>query len=144
MISETRKNAEIKRDIINISQKELQQAYEKRESDLYFTYDVRDKQVKKELSYNFYIYTKEDEERNALNHAMLPGILAQVDSILSSFIKCNPKYIKRVKMAIQLNPNIAQLLLEKLIKIMENYDKKQIAPVIYYAMKEDFNIQSKN
>lgn len=132
-----------KNRVIDVAQKELQTAYLNENSDLYFTYNLKDKEGKKEISYNFYIHTRDDEESNALNYTTLPQIIARINSILTSYIKRNTPYIRRVVSAVQINPSIAQSLLEKLLKISEKYDRKEIAPVIYYVFNEDFGISSK-
>lgn len=132
-----------KNRVIDVAQKELQTAYSNGDSDLYFTYSLKDKEGKKEISYNFYIHIKDDEESNALNYTTLPQIITRINSILTTYIKRNTPYIRRVVSAVQINPSIAQPLLEKLLKISERYDRKEIAPVIYYVLNEDFDISSK-
>ena len=67
--------------------------------------------------------------------------IARIQSILTSFFARDKKYITRVVQAVQLRPDIAMELVEKLDKKVMDYDRKDIPPIIRYALNEDYGIE---
>lgn len=56
-------SSNFKTKVLDVAQKELKEAYDKGQSDLYFDYQVKDKQGRKILSWFFFIHTKEEEQK---------------------------------------------------------------------------------
>lgn len=60
-------NVKNKRDILEVAQKELETVFNEGQSDLYFTYRIKDKDGRKILSYWFDIHTRQTEEQKRLD-----------------------------------------------------------------------------
>lgn len=131
-------SADFKRFVLDVAQKELKEAYEKGQSDLYFDYQVKDKQGRKILSWFFFIHTKEDETN--VDYKTVNACLQRINSILNSFFARDKKFIKRVLTAVQLRPDIALELVEKMDKKVMDYTAKDIPPILRYVLREDYGI----
>ena len=101
--------------------------------ELWFEYAVKDTNKRKVLSYFFFVHTKEDEQRK-VDYQSVNTCLQRISSILSVFFPRDKKYIKRVIQEVQLRPDIAIELVEKLDKKVMDYDKKEIPPIIRYVL----------
>ena len=66
--------------------------------------------------------------------------IRQIHNILTTFFPRDSKYIKRVIAAVNLRPDIAMELTEKMQKKVNDYSRKEIAPIIRYVLREDYNI----
>ena len=131
----------IKRDILDVAQKELKTLFDIGQSDLYFTYRVKDTEKRKILSYWFDIHTKETEEQKRLNFENTQAQIRRILEICRTFIKRDEKYLKRLETALYLNPDNARDILEKLDKKINDYSRKEIPPIIRYVLREDFGIK---
>lgn len=131
--------AHLRQRVIDVAQKELQEAYNKGECDLWFDYRVKDTHGRRILSFFFEIHTKESENSINYNDAML--VLKRVNDILSSFIKNDKKFISRVITAIQLSPSIGQELLHKLNTKINEYRREDCPAIIRFVLREDFGIE---
>jgi plasmid replication initiation protein len=133
--------AEIKRSILDVAQKELQELFEAGQSDLYFTYRVKDSNKRKILSYWFDIHTLETEEEKKVHFETTQKQIARIMEICGTFIKRDERYLKRVLNHLQLYPNLAAEVLEKLHTKVNNYSRKELAPIIRYVLREDYGIK---
>lgn len=133
--------ANIKRKILEVAQKELQTLFEEGQSDIYFTYRVKDSKGKKILSFWFDLHTKETEEQKRIEFATTQTQIRRILEICRAFIKNDEKYIKRIENALNYNPSIVQEVLEKMHKKLNNYSKKEIAPILRYILQEDYGIK---
>ena len=131
-------SADFKKKVIDIARNELKDAYDKGQCDLYFDYQVKEKQGRKILSWFFFIHTREEEQTT--DYKTVNDCIRQVYNILTTFFPRDKKYIKRVTDAIALRPDIAMELTDKLQKKVNDYSRKEIAPIIRYVLREDYNI----
>lgn len=131
-------SADFKKKVLDVAQKELKEAYDKGQADLYFDYQVKDKQGRKVLSWLFSIHTKEDEQK--VDYRVVGECVRQIHSILTTFFSRDSKYVKRVIAAVNLRPDIAMELTGKMQKKVNDYSRKEIAPIIRYVLREDYNI----
>lgn len=131
--------AQLKRDILEVAQKELQTLYEKGQCDLYFTYRTKDTQGRKILSYYFDIHTK--ESLSEIDYMTTEAQIRRILEIITAFIKNDKKYYKRVQTALQLTPNVTSEVLEKLNKKVLDYKKEDLALIIRYVFHEDYGIK---
>jgi len=132
---------ELKRKVLEVAQKELQNLFELGQSDLYFTYRPKETNKRKIVSFFFDIVTKQTEEQIKLDFQNTQAQIARILSISKEFIKKDAKYITRIQNALMLNPNNALDVLEKLNKIVNNYSKEDIPRLIHFVLKEDFDIK---
>jgi plasmid replication initiation protein len=131
-------SADFKAKVLEVARKELKDAYDRGQCDLYFDYQVKDKQGRKILSWFFFIHTKEEE--NTTDYKTVAECLQRINNILIAFFSRDKKYIKRVITAVQLRPDIALELVEKMDKKVLDYSRKEVAPIIRYVLREDYNI----
>ncbi|MGL5312076.1 MAG: replication initiation protein [Peptostreptococcaceae bacterium] len=132
--------AHFKQKVLDVAQKEIKDLYDKGQCDLWFDYAVKDTEKRKVLSYFFFVHTKE-EEQTKVDYQSVNTCLQRIMTILGVFFPRDKKYIKRVIQEVQLRPDIAMELLEKLDKKVMNYDKKEIAPIIRYVLNSDYGIK---
>lgn len=131
--------ADFKRFVIDVAQKELKEAYNKGQCDLWFDYQVKETQGKKILSWFFYVHTKEEEATT--DYQSVTECIRQIDNILRTFFPRDKDFIRRVTTAVTLRPDIAFDLTEKLQKKVNDYKRSDIPPIIRYVLREDFNIE---
>ena len=131
-------SSNFKTKVLDVAQKELKEAYDNGQSDLYFDYQVKDKQGRKILSWFFFIHTKDEEQKT--DYKTVGECIRQIHNILTTFFPRDSKYIKRVIAAVNLRPDIAMELTEKMQKKVNDYSRKEIAPIIRYVLREDYNI----
>ena len=129
-----------KQKVLDVAQKEIKDLYDKGQCDLWFEYAVKDTDKRKVLSYFFFVHTKEDEQ-NKVDYQSVNACLQRISSILNAFFPRDKKYIKRVIQEVQLRPDIAMELVEKLDKKVMDYDKKEIPPIIRYVLNSDYGIK---
>jgi len=132
---------DLKRKVLDVAQKELETLFKAGQSDLYFTYRPKDTKGKKILSFFFDIVTKQSEEQMMLDFANTQSQIARILSICKEFIKNDEKYISRILKALNLQPNEAQNVLEKLNRILNKYDKNDIPKLIRFTLDMDFGIK---
>lgn len=141
MLEEKYQNgSDFKRFVLDVAQRELKELYDKGQCDLWFDYSIKDTLKRKILSYYFFIHTKE-EEKLKTNYKTVQTSLERINSILSTFFPRDKKYIKRVIQEIQLRPDIAMELAEKINKKVLDYEKKEIPPIIRFVLNEDYGIK---
>lgn len=133
--------AALKRGILDVAQRELQELFEAGQSDLYFTYRVKDTDKRKILSYWFDIHTLETEKEKKVHFETTQKQIARIMEICGTFIKRDERYLKRVLNHLQLYPNLAAEVLEKLHTKVNNYSRKELAPIIRYVLREDYGIK---
>lgn len=125
---------------IDAAQKELQELYDAGQSDIYFTYRVKDKEGKKELSWWFDIH---DRKKIVDNHSYkdLTTIAYNLKLHLNNYFPRDKKYVKRVYDAVLLNPDLIPPIAKKIHTIIEKYKSKtDVAKIIRFALSEDFDI----
>lgn len=132
--------AHFKQYVLDVAQKEIKDLYDKGQCDLWFDYAVKDTEKRKVLSYFFFVHTKE-EEQTKVDYQSVNTCLQRITTILGVFFPRDKKYIKRVIQEVQLRPDIAMELVEKLDKKVMDYDKKEIPPIIRYVLNSDYGIK---
>lgn len=132
--------ADFRRNVLEVARKELKEAYDNGQCDLWFEYAVKDTDKRKILSYFFFIHTREDENRTT-DYQTVEACIARITSILTAFFPRDKKLIKRVQTEIRLRPDIAMELVEKLDKKVLDYDRKDIPPIIRFVLNQDYGIK---
>ena len=131
---------ELKRTVLNVAQKELQELYDAGQCDLYFTYRNKETVGRKILSFWFEIHTQASEEQKRIEFASAQNQLRRILEISRGFILNDKNYIRRIESALNLNPTMIRDVLTKLNKIVNNYPKRDIPKIIRTALKDDFGI----
>lgn len=132
--------AHFRQYVLDIAQKEIKDLYDKGQCDLWFEYAVKDTDKRKILSWFFFIHTKGDEQ-NKTDYDSVNTCIQRIASVLKTFFPRDKKFIQRTIQAIQLRPDIALEVIEKLDKKVLDYSKSEIAPIIRYVLREDYGIK---
>ena len=133
---------DFKRKVLDVAQKEIKELYENGQCELWFEYAVKDTDKRKVLSYFFFVHTREEEkEIEKVDYKQVEKSIRRINEILEASFPRDKKYIKRVIMAIQLKPNLAFEIVEKLNDKVLQYDKSDIPPIIRYVLGSDFGIK---
>lgn len=128
-----------KKKVLDVAQAEIKELYDKGQCELWFEYAVKDTYRKKILSYFFFIHLREDEATKT-DYNVAAQCLQKINSIMVGFFPRDKKFVTRVIQHVQLHPNIAAELAEKLDKKVLDYDKKDIPPIIRYVLKNDYGM----
>ena len=126
--------------VIEVAKKELKEAYDNAQCDLWFEYAVKDTDKRKILSYFFFVHTREDEKRKT-DYQTVEACIIRITSILNTFFPRDKKFVKRVQTEIRLRPEIAMELAYKLDKKVLDYDRKDIPPIIRFVLNQDYGIK---
>lgn len=132
--------ADFRRNVLEVAQKELKEAYDNGQCDLWFEYAVKDTDKRRILSYFFFVHTREDENRTT-DYQTVEACIVRITSILTTFFPRDKKFIKRVQTEIRLRPDIAMELVDKLDKKVLDYDRKDIPPIIRFVLNQDYGIK---
>ena len=130
--------------VIDVAADEIKAAFKENKNlvDMWFDYRVKEtggRNGRTILSWYFFIHTRDDERQVDVQEVVKNR--TRINGILSAFFKRDKKFITRVLNSIDHNPNLAQPILEKLVKKMEGYEKEDIPGIIRYVLREDFGIK---
>lgn len=131
---------DFKRKVIDVAQKEIKELYDKGQCDIWFEYAVKDTERRKVLSYFFFVHTKEDEQTK-VDYQSLKSCLQRISSVLNTFFPRDKKFVKKTIQEVQLHPNIAMELVEKLDKKILDYPRADIPKILRYVLQEDYGIK---
>ncbi len=126
--------------VLESAQKELKELYDEGMSDLYFTYDTKEKQGKKILSLSFYVHTREREE---LSKQSIDDSIYFIRTYVAPFFKRNKVFIDRIIQTMMLKPDLATPIASTAKRLLDKYDNELFAPYFTVAMNEDFSIKAK-
>ena len=133
-----------KRRVLDDPQKELRELYNAGQCDLYFEFEPKSYKGKEVTEYKFYVYTRQTEQQKLLEYESAKQAIIYITTTISRFSKSDKGYVKRVVNAVQLHPEIAVQVAQKIQKKFEQYiDKpaKQIGAIIRVCLMEDFGIE---
>ncbi|KAA6322911.1 Replication initiation protein [termite gut metagenome] len=140
MLEEKYENsAHLKSRVIDLAQKELKEAFDKGQCDLWFSYMAKDKQRRKILSWSFQVHLKGEEQTP--DYQTAAECLQKIHQILTLFFPRDKKFVTRVVKAVQLNPGMAEELAAKMNKKVLDYPKQDIPPILRYVLTEDYGIK---
>lgn len=124
---------------IAVAYAELKDLYTKGQCDLWFDYK---KEGRGEgATYKFYIHTRDNEKQQQEAFKDMHDKAIAVYRALKIIFKRDPKFCDRVLKDMELRPDIVTPVYEKIAKIMGTYKKGEVAPVIRYALREDFQLK---
>lgn len=123
------------------AQEELKALYDNNESDLYFDFEVKEKEGKKEISWWFNIHDRLKPKNVNVEYSDIYATSHSLKLQLNKYFPRDKKYIQRVVNSMQMKPDIIIKLSEKVNRIITKYDKNEVPKLIRFALKEDFEIQ---
>ena len=129
-------NADFNRNVINRAQAELKASYDKKQCDLYF--DVNIKGRGSEMCYDFKIHTREQSERQkqVFEDCRKKWISVQQELV----VQRDPKFVQRVMKQLDFHPNLIDPVLGKLMKAKQELKGADLAKLLRFILKEDFNL----
>ena len=139
-----KRGCDFKRRVLDDPQKELWELYNAGQCDLYFEFEPKSYKGKEVTEYKFYVYTRQTEQQKLLEYESAKQAIIYITTTISRFSKSDKGYVKRVVNAVQLHPEIAVQVAQKIQKKFEQYiDKpaKQIGAIIRVCLMEDFGIE---
>ena len=132
--------AHFKQKVLDVSQKEIKELYDKGQCDLWFEYDKKDTDGRKILSFFFFVHTKEEEQQKT-NYETVKNCILRISSIIESFFPRDKKFAKRVIQEVQLHPDRAIEIADKLENKILDYPKNEIPAIIRYVLNADYGIK---
>lgn len=128
-----------KQKVLEVAQKELKESFDSGQCDLWFDY-IQDGRGEK-AHFEFFVHTRENEKRQkeALNALLRErrGIL----NLLRAFVKKDPKYIQRVEMQLDSEPDKIPPIYNKLLDLQKDFTGSSLAKMIRWILNHDFGIK---
>ena len=124
--------------VIKKAQDELKASYDEKQCDLYF--DVNIKGRGSEMCYDFKIHTREQSERQKQVFEDCRKKWIYIQQELLSIYKRDPKFVQRVMKQLDFHPNLIDPVLGKLMKAKQELKGADLAKLLRFILKEDFNL----
>ena len=132
--NETRKTK-----VINKAQKELKEAYDKGQCDVWFDYFQKGKAS--DARFDFIIHTKESDIKQTELWENMKTQTIYIVKVLQLTYKTDPKFVKRVTNELQINPDLLHPMFDKITKLQKDFKGGEFAKLLRWVLKEDFKIQ---
>lgn len=133
-------NADFKRFIIDVAMKELKTSYDAGQCDLWFETNTEGRG--KDVRYNFKIHTKQDEaQEQELFGAEVRKLALYIHKRCKDIFKRDPKFCVRVIEHLDFNPDKIQPVFDKLTKMEKDYKGADLAKLLRWVLREDFDIK---
>lgn len=132
-------NKDFNRNVIHKAQEELKFTYDKGQCDLYF--DVYIKGRGTEMCYDFKIYTREQSDRQKEVFEDVRKKWLYIQNRMTAIYKRDPKFVQGVMKNLDFKPNLIDPVLEKLQKLEREYKGNDLAKLLRWVLKEDFEIK---
>ena len=133
--------SDFKRRVIDSSQKELKELFDRGQCDLFFDFNEKEKDGKRVVSYMFHVHTDAEMIRSKTDYEAAIICINRISDMLKSFFPRDKKFVLRVVNQIRINPDTAKPICDKLNKKILDYDSKSIPSIIRYVLSEDFGIK---
>lgn len=131
-------NQDFNRRVIKKAQEELKATYERGQCDLYF--DVHVKGRGTEMCYDFKIYTREQSDRQKEVFEDVRKKWLYIQGRMTAIYKRDPKFVQGVMKTLDFKPNLIDPVLAKLQKLEREYKGNDLAKLLRWVLKEDFEI----
>lgn len=132
-------NADFNRRVIYQAQEEIEKLYKAEQCDLYFTVNIKGRG--KNVFYDFKIITREISERQKAYLADARAKSLSIQRDLLAIFKKDEKFVQRAMREIDWKPNLIDPLFERLDKLKREYSGSDLAKLLRYILKEDFEIK---
>lgn len=130
---------DFKANVINKAKKELKEAYDNDQCDVWFDYQQTGKGA--DAHFEFYVKSKESEvKQNELWEDLHKQVKAIVITLRSVFKK-DPKYIERVVHSLELEPDKVTKVFGKVMEAQKDFKGAELAKILRWTLKTDFNIK---
>lgn len=130
-------NQDIKRYVLEPAYKELKEAYENGQSDLYFEYSIEGRG--KNVRYNLKVMP--DNSAQAVDYEETKKKMDYIYRKALGVFRKDPKFCERILAAITFNPDKVQPVFDKLTKLEKDYSGADLAKILRYVLNADFEIK---
>lgn len=130
---------DFKTKVINKAQKELKEAYDKGQCDVWFDYFQKGKGA--DARFDFIIHTKESDIKQTELWENMKTQTIYIVKVLQLTYKTDPKFVKRVTNELQINPDLLHPMFDKITKLQKDFKGGEFAKLLRWVIKEDFKIQ---
>ncbi len=132
-------NQDFKRKVIDVAIHEMKEAYDAGQCDLWleFAQEGRGKEVR----YNFKIHTKQDDAQELELFGEVRKLALHVYRRCKEIFRRDPKYCERVLQHLDFNPDKIQPVFDKLTKMEKDYKGTDLAKLLRWVLREDFDIK---
>ena len=130
---------DFKAKVINKAQKELKEAYDKGQCDVWFDYFQKGKGA--DARFDFIIHTKESDIKQTELWENMKTQTIYIVKVLQLTYKTDPKFVKRVTNELQINPDLLHPMFDKITKLQKDFKGGEFAKLLRWVLKEDFKIQ---
>lgn len=130
---------DFKRKVIAIAQKELKEAYENGQCDVWFDYIQTGKGV--DAHFEFFIHTKENEVRQKELWENIRKQFNYIVAVLRSVSKKDKKYIDRVIHSLELDPEKVRPIFDKVTKAQKDFKGAELGKILRWTLTTDFGIE---
>jgi len=130
---------EFKRGVLDMAKKELKELYDQGVGDLYFDYDIKEKDRKKVISLELSIHTRDSEKNKPTftRDDMLNFIHVQ----MKTYYPKDVGFIDRTMDACSKDMEVLGGVFEKMEKKLKAYPRNEYGAVLRYVLKNDFDIK---
>ncbi|EPW32988.1 hypothetical protein SAG0068_10375, partial [Streptococcus agalactiae CCUG 44050] len=130
---------DLKKYVINKAQKELKEAYDNNQCDVWFDYKQTGKGA--DAHFDFFIKSKESEVKQKELWEDLHKQVRAIVLILRSVFKKDPKYIERVVHDFELEPNKITKVFGKVMEAQKDFKGAELAKILRWTLKTDFGMK---
>lgn len=136
------KDAEMRKYVFDVAQKELKDLYDKGECDLWFEYrpDEGTKVGKRYTRYWFDIHTKESDRNQAETIKQTQQQALYIYKLALSIFKRDKKFCQRIYNAMNISPDKVQEIFDKATRLQKDYKGADLAKIFRYVLNNDFGI----
>ena len=128
-----------KRYVIDVAQKELKEAFESSQCDLWFDY-VQDGRGEK-AHFEFFVHTRENQQKQKEAAENVQKEYRGILKFLRATIKKDPKYIERVGKQLEFEMEKIAPIYYKLLELQKDFSGPSLAKMARWILKTDYNIK---
>lgn len=132
-------NQDFNRYVVNKAQKELQDAFAAGQCDLYFNVNIKGRG--KDMTYDFKVITREQSERQKVIFDDLRKKWIYLQKEFLAVFKRDQKFVQRVLHDLDFTPGKIEPVYLKYKKLSEDYSGADLARLLRYILKEDFDLK---
>jgi repA len=140
LVNKYHNTAALRIKVIDVARDEMKAQFDKGDCEIYFDYWVKEKKGKEVIAWYFKVYRRSDEKNQPTDYMLAKDAIKYIRETLTQFIKRDPKFISRVTTALNLNPDMAAPIADKIRKKILDYPTREIPPILRYVLRNDFDI----
>lgn len=132
-------NKDFNLHVVNKACSELKKAYEDGSCDLWMKVNIKGRGAA--MCYDFKIYTREQSSQQKEAVEGIRGKWLYIHGRMAASYKNDPKYVERTMKALDFDPNLIEPIYEKIRKVEREYKGTDLAKLLRWILREDFNLK---